>query len=270
MKKTKIFIGILAVLAVIFIISSSSSTTRFNEILKAHGGIETFRQFGTLEYDLKDFPFGPKAPLNDHQLFNLYSRRALVTSNTYKIGFDGEQVWITDPEAIAIPARFYIFTPFYFFGLPFFFGDPGCKHESLGIRTWDGKEHDVVEFSYEEGIGDTPDDNYGAYFDKETHVLKLVHYIVTHPALSGGKSPDELERHAIVYDQWQKVNGLLVPKKVNFHGWEDDKLVGEPSLSWSYENVTFKKEQPAREMFTKPEGAVVDESHKMVMPKNNE
>ena len=56
----------------------------------------------------------------------------------------------------------------------------------------------MVEFSYEEEIGDTPDDNYVAYFDRETHVLKLVHYIVTYPAFSGGKSPDGLERHAIV------------------------------------------------------------------------
>ncbi len=269
MKRTKIFhvtSHLLAVL-VFFCIASSNLQAQLDEALKAHGGVEAFRQFGTLQYDLKGFPFGPKAPLNDRQLFDLYSRRALITSETYRIGFDGHQVWINDPDALAIPARFYAFTPFYFFGLPFFFADPGCKHESLGTKTLDGNEYEVVKFFFEAGIGDTPDDNYVAYFDKETHLLKLVHYIVTYPAFSRGKSPEELERHAIVYDEWQEVDGLLVPKEVSSHGWKEGKLVGESSPSWSYENVSFKKEQPAPGLFAKAEGAAVDESHKTMVSK---
>ena len=268
MKTTKSFQVPLHLLAalIFFSISSLKVQAQLDDANKAHGGIETFRQFGTLEYDLKNFP-GPKAALNDHQLFDLYSRRVLVTSNTYKIGFDGEQVWITAPEALGMPARFYAFTPFYFFGLPFFFADPGCKHESLGSKTLDGNEYDAIRFTYEAGIGDTPDDNYVAYFDKETHLLKLVHYIVTYPAFSGGKSPDELGRHAIVYDEWQKVKGLLVPKRITSHGWQEDKLISESPRSFSYENVTFKKEQPAAELFTKPESAVVDKSHKTMVSK---
>jgi len=268
MKRTKIFQVTLHLLTVLifFSISSSNLQAQLHEALKAHGGIETFRQFGTLEYDLKDFP-GPKAALNDHQLFDLYSRRALISSDSYRIGFDGEQVWITDPEALGMPARFYAFSPFYFLGLPFFFADPGCKHEFLGTKTLDDKEYDVVKFFYEAGIGDTADDNYVAYFDKETHLLNLVHYIVTYPAFTGGKSPDELERHAIVYDEWQKLNGLLVPKKVTSHGWQEGKLISESPRSFSYENVSLKKEQPAAGLFAKPEGTVVDESHKTMVSK---
>ena len=191
----------------------------------------------------------------------------LVTSNTYKIGFDGEHVWLTGSEALSMPARFYVFTPFYFFCLQFFFADRGCKHESIGTKTWDGKEYDVIKFSFEEGIGDTPDDNYVAYFDKETHLLQLVHYIVTYPAFTGRKSLEELERHAMVYDEWQKVNGLFVPKKITSHGWAEDRLVSESPHPMSYESVTFKKEQPAAGLFTKPEGAVVDGSHKMMVSK---
>ena len=111
MKTTKIFQVPLHLLAVLIFFSSSSSKVQaqLDDANKAHGGIETFRQFGTLEYDLKGFP-GPKTALDDHQLFDLYSRRVLVTSNTYKIGFDGEQVWITAPEDLGMPARFYAFT----------------------------------------------------------------------------------------------------------------------------------------------------------------
>lgn len=268
MKRTTIFQVTLqlCIVLIFFCIASSDLQAQLDEAIKAHGGGDTFSQFGTLEYDLIGFP-GPKAALSDHQLFDLNSRRTLITSNAYKIGFDGEHVWITDPEALGMPARFYAFTPFYFFGLPFFFADPGCKHESLGTKTLDGKEYDVVKFYYEAGIGDTPDDNYVAYFDKETHLLKLVHYIVTYPALSGGKSPDELERHAIVYDEWQKVKGLLLPKRVTSHGWQAGKLISQSPRSFSYENVTFKKNQPAVGVFTKPGDAVVDKSHKMMVSK---
>ena len=142
--------------------------------------------------------------------------------------------------------------PFIFSVYRFFFADPGCKHESLGTKTLDGKEYAAIRFTYEAGTGDTPDDNYVAYFDKKTHLLKLVHYIVTYPAFTGGKSPEELERHAIVYDEWQKVNGLLVPKQITSHGWQKDRLVSESPVSMSYENVTFNKENRHRRYSPNP------------------
>lgn len=102
-----------------------------------------------------------------------------------------------------MPARFYISTPFYFFGIPFVFADPGVHAESLGEKVLNGRAYDVVKFTYDENVGDTPEDNYVADFDSTTHRLHVVHYIVTYPAFRGGKSISELERHALVYDEWQ-------------------------------------------------------------------
>lgn len=77
-----------------------------------------------------------------------------------------------------------------------------------------------------------------------------------------GKSIDELERHAAVYEAWQEVNGLTVPKKISFYEWSDDKL-GDTEVGFMrFENVSFKEESPDPAIFQKPEGAEVDNSHK--------
>jgi hypothetical protein len=164
--------------------------------------------------------------------------------------------------ALGLPPRFYSSTPFYFFGLPFLFADPGAKIKSLGTKELNGTEYNVVEITYDPGVGDTPDDNYVAYIDKDTNQLKILNYIVTYPPLMQGKSIDELERHAAVYEAWQEVNGLTVPKKISFYEWSDDKL-GDTEVGFMrFENVSFKEESPDPAIFQKPEGAEVDNSHK--------
>ena len=44
-----------------------------------------------------------------------------------------------------------------------------------------------------------------------------------------GKPIDQLERHAIVFDEWQTVDGLLVPKKAQFYKWTGSDLEGDRS-----------------------------------------
>jgi len=238
------------------------SNAQLEEAYSAHGGLETYKKFNVVEYDLKDLPFSPVGVLNDHQLIDLNSRHVLITSDTYKIGFDGNEAWITpNIEALGIPPRFYSSTPFYFFGLPFLFADPGANLEPLGIKELNGKKYNVVKVTYDNGVGDTSNDNYVAYIDKDTNQLKLVHYIVTYPPLMQGKTIDELERHAAMYDEWQEADGLSVPKKISFYVWSEDSL-GDEALGFiRFENVSFKKESPDPTIFQKPEGAVVDNSH---------
>ena len=239
------------------------SNAQLEETYDAHGGLETFKQFGTLEYD-EEMEIVGIVQLNDHQLIDLQFRKILITSDTYKLGLDGNEAWITpNMAALGLPPRFYSSTPFYFFGLPFLFADPGAKIKSLGTKELNGTEYNVVEITYDPGIGDTPDDNYVAYIDKDTNQLKILTYIVTYPPLMQGKSIDELERHAAVYEAWQEVNGLTVPKKISFYEWSDDKL-GDTEVGFMrFENVSFKEESPDPAIFQKPEGAEVDNSHKV-------
>ncbi len=241
---------------------SNLSHAQLEESYDAHGGLTTFKEFGTLEYD-HEMEITEVVKLKDHQLIDLHSRNVLITGDTYKLGFDGQEAWIApNMAALGLPPRFYSSTPFYFFGVPLLFADPGANIESLGTKELDGKEYNVVKISYNPGIGDTPDDNYVAYLDKETNRLKILHYIVTYPPLMQGKSIEELERHAAVYQQWQEVNGLIVPQKIVFFEWSDDKLGDKIVGSMTFENVSFKKKSPDQASFQKPEGAEIDNSHR--------
>ncbi len=40
--------------------------------------------------------------------------------------------------------------------------------------------------------------------------LKLVEYVVTFPSIRKGKPLEQLEAHAILFEEWQQADGLLV------------------------------------------------------------
>ena len=259
MKKTCAVI----ILTLILVIQLSIlSNAQLNESYEAHGGLETFKSYSTVEYD-QEMAIDGIVSLKDHQVIDLLSRMTLINSDAYILGFNGDEAWIKpNMEALGIPPRFYSSTPFYFFGLPFLFADPGVNVESLGTKELDGKKYNIVKVTFDSNIGDTPDDDYVVYMDQETNEIKIVHYIVTYPPLMQGKSIDELERHAAVYEEWQEVDGLKVPKKISFYQWTDDKLADTSAGYMLFENVSFKKEAPDSTIFEKPEGAQVDNSHK--------
>ncbi|MEM7007877.1 MAG: DUF6503 family protein [Thermodesulfobacteriota bacterium] len=238
------------------------SSAQLDESYEAHGGLETFQKYGGLEYD-QQMVISGVINVSDNQVFDLKSRKALITSDKYTVGFDGNEAWITpNVQALGIPPRFYALTPFYFFGLPFLFADPGVNIESLGTKELNGTQYNVIKVTYDPGIGDTPDDDYVVYLDKDTNQIKLVHYIVTYPPLMQGKSVDELERHAAVYEEWQEVGGLVVPKKLSFYEWSDDQLGDSARGYMTFEDVTFSVQTPDPKIFEMPDGAVVDNSHK--------
>ncbi len=61
---------------------------------------------------------------------------------------------------------------------------------------------------------------------REDHVseghrqLKLVSYVVTFAALRKGKPMDQLEPHALVFEEWQDGGGLRVLKRGSFYNWK--------------------------------------------------
>ncbi|MEO6872386.1 MAG: DUF6503 family protein, partial [Chthoniobacterales bacterium] len=239
---------------------SCLATSAFGGIgatLDAHGGLEKWRGFAGVEYDL--MWKSAKGARHDHELFNLQTRDGLITSDKYTLGRDGGKVWIK-PGLDALggtPPRFYMGTPFYFFGMPFVFADPGSKQKSLGTKSFRGHDYDVLKITFAKGTGDTPDDFYLAYVDPDSEQLKLAIYVVTYPAMRKGKALDQLEKHAIVFDEWQTVDGLLVPKKAQFYKWTGTDLEGKVLGALEYSNVHFLQTSPDESKFRRPEGAVV-------------
>lgn len=223
----------------------------------AHGGLALWRSYRTVEYDM--VWESPRRVLKDQQTFDLKTRNGLIRGENYLLGADGKDVWIRPGlDALGgMPPRFYMWTPFYFFAMPFVFADPGVVLEPLGARRVGGVDYDAVKVSFEPGTGDSPEDYYLAHLDKKSRQLKVVAYIVTYPSLRKGKPLTELEPHALVFDEWQTAHSLSVPRSARFFNWKNDDLEGEPVGTIRFSGVRFSGEPPAADRFIKPEDAVI-------------
>ena len=99
-------------------------------------------------------------------------------------------------------------------------------------------------------MGDAPDDQYILWLEPNTGQLAIINYSVTY----GKGAASSEDYNAIVFNEWQEVDGLIVPKKFTGHIWEDGKL-GKERYGFEFSNVSFTTEQPDPSEFATPEGA---------------
>ncbi len=230
---------------------ASTETTRefpptLAKAFEAHGGIDAWDQMQALEYDIV------KEEGNEHQLIDLKSRKVLLTTADWTIGFNGEEVWVT-PDSAALGrrnARFYHNLVFYFFALPYVAGDPGVNYEDLGPAEVRGQSLDRILLTYNAGVGDAPEDKYILYFDNQG-ILKLINYSVTYYDASRAD-----RFNAIMFDDWTEVNGLLLPKTHIGYRWEGDSLGAERYVR-RFDNLKISPEAPDASLFAMPEGAYI-------------
>ena len=229
--------------------SASSLPSVLQQALAAHGGLNQWHAQQLLEYDVYR-----QGQLVDHQLIALRTRKVLLNNDTYQIGYDGTDYWISpDTTVFESDVRFYHNLQFYFMALPFLFADPGIRYEVLEPRDFQGKPYDVLRITFEPGVGDSSDDEYVVYFDQESHQLTLLLYTVTY--FSGEPAQ---QYNARWYQEWQEISQLLLPMKVGGYEWNDGELGKERYVS-EYRNVTVDTVPPDESMFLAPTNAMVVE-----------
>ena len=217
--------------------------------IQAHGGLDTWQSFLSLEFDLVQ---GEK---REHHIVDLQNRDVLIRGSSYSIGYHNGDAWVLSPtEEYAGSPRFYSSLFFYFFGIPFVLDDPGVHAEVLPSATTAGGEVDRIKVSYDPGIGESPDDFYVANFNAESGLLEYVMYTVTYRS----NAPSD-NFNAQRYVEWQEVDGLLVPKQIDGYQWDEETNdFGDKRGETYFENVVFSKTRPDSAMFEMPEGGVID------------
>ena len=218
-----------------------------DDAVQTHGGLAVWQSFGSLSFDMV------RGDDTQRHTIDLNSRKTRQGNDTFTIGYDGSKVWVApDTSAFSGNPRFYNGLFFYFFAMPFVFNDPGVNTEFLGEREVGGKAYNVVQIGYKEGVGDSPNDTYLAHFDPSTNRLHMLLYTVTFN--SGAPSTNY---NAMVYDEWQEVQGLLVPSRITSHPWEKEKgQLGAARGSMEFTNITFGTSAPESSIFEKPAEAV--------------
>jgi hypothetical protein len=233
------------------IVAEEESPNEYPELLsqtlEAHGGLDQWKEMKTLSFEIK------KGEKVEKQLIDLENRKVLLTHPDYRLGYDGQEVWITDTAAFGKGSpRFYHNLIFYFFAMPYVLADDGIIYEEKASMILKGKTYDALAVSYEAGIGDAPKDEYIILVDPATKMMEGLLYTVTFFSNEKGK-----KFNALMYDNWETVNGLKVPGINRGYVYQGDSLA-EMRYERSYENINLSNVKSDQSIFEIPEGAVID------------
>jgi len=164
--------------------------------------------------------------------------------------YDGQNVYISPDTSSYQRARFDVLTWPYFLTAAYKLSDPGTKIEKQGTRQLNSVDFDAARLTFEENIGDTPDDWYILYKDQSTHLLAGMAYIVTY-----GKDLEKAnsDPHCLTYENFVDFKGIPIATTWNLWTWNEagemDKLLGTASLSY------FESVKMAPNLFSKSENS---------------
>ncbi|MEZ2416031.1 hypothetical protein ACA086_13795 [Muriicola sp. E247] len=217
-----------------------------SKVFEAHGGLALWRKQKHLSYEMPK-----KSGLEKHTI-DLYSRKDVVETADFSMGFDGTDVWLSDPEGkYKGDPVFYHNLMFYFYAMPFVLADDGIEYFETEPIVYDGISYPGIGIRYEAGIGTSPEDEYYLHYEPETHQMAWLGYTVTYRT---GKPSDDV--HWIRYDDWMEVSDILLPKSMTWHKVEEGKI-GEPRNTVPFQNVEISEKAVAEEVFAKPENAEI-------------
>ena len=217
----------------------------------AHGDLERFQQQRSMTYTMNGFPLSEAMARPNRSIVDLQTRRNRIDGDGFTVAFDGARAWSTPgPDAAGLPSRFVTLGSFYFIGMPFVFGDDGVVVTPQGTQTFRGTSYDVMRVSYRTGTGHTSKDDYMIFIEPTSRRLALIHHSVT--------ENEAVERVTWTFDEWQTVNGLLVPARMTFYaGWNPDDP-GE-GASFTIEDVRITDRAPDAMLYQAPDHAATDD-----------
>ncbi|WP_369996353.1 hypothetical protein [Winogradskyella sp.] len=230
-------------------ITTSIYPDTITKVFEAHGGIDQWNKMQTLSFTMEK-PDGKEVTTT-----HLKTRAERIETPTYTLGYDGQNLWVNEKNGKEYKGRpwFYKGLMMYFYTMPFIVGDDGIIYEDTEPLVFDGKMYPGILISYEAGIGVSPDDQYIIYYDDETGQMQWLAYTVTF-----GKGEKSKDFHFIRYNNWQTVNGLVVPKSVDWYKYENNQPT-EKRNTVEFKDIILSEDAPDQSMFSKPETAKVIE-----------
>lgn len=215
------------------------------KVFEAHGGLDTWNEMETLEFSMER-PEGFEITTTD-----LKERYALVEMPKHNIGFDGENVWIKSDKGAKYDGnpKFYYNLMFYFYAMPFVFSDDGINYSNAEPLTVEGKTYQGIKISYNNNVGESPDDEYLIYYDSDTNKMSWLGYTVTF-----GKEEKSKEWHFIKYSEWQEIEGLLLPKVITWYNVENN-MPTTKQKDVEFSHVNLSRDKMNLKMYMMPDGA---------------
>lgn len=210
------------------------------EVLEKHGGIDAWRKAKFLSYKVK----------GEEHTTDLYSRKAVVHGENFSLGYDGKEVWLHQKDSTAFKgnSEFYYNLYFYFYAMPFVLADDGIIYSDTAPIEFEGVSYPGIKISYKANVGVSPDDNYFIFYHPETKQMAWLGYTVTYFS----KKPSDNFK-IIRYNDWENVNGFLLPKSITWYNKNDQGVPTEPAGEPTEFSSALVSQAPlADSFFSKP------------------
>ena len=228
-------------------VTSRTYPENVSKVFNAHGGIDKWNAFEGMYYEIE------KEAANDIYDIALKSRKSLIRMAHHKLGYDGENVWLKNLDTVTYKSnpKFYYNLIFYFYAMPFVFGDDGINFKEAPVLNFEGKTYPGILISYDSGIGESPEDEYILYYNPDTYQMEWLGYTVTYFSKEKGK-----EFHFIKYSAWQEIDGVKLPKTLSWYNYEN----GVPTTKrndMQFVNVKLSDVSPIDDMFKVPDSIMI-------------
>lgn len=226
-------------------VTTSIYPENITKVFEAHGGLDAWKKMNTLTFTMQK-ESGLEVTTTDLQ--HRYSR---IDMPNHILGYDGDDLWLMKKDTTSFKGhpKFYYNLMFYFYAMPFVLADDGINYDSVEPLVFEGNSYPGIKISYENGVGESPDDEYIVYYDANTHQMIWLAYTVTYFSKEKSK-----EFHYIKYSDWQDVNGLTLPKTLTWYNYENNLPITKRNAV-EFTDVLVSKAKTKIEVFQKPEVA---------------
>ncbi len=248
--------------AVLLFTSCTNNTTKTDKLVETSNNkfvvalenahkMDVFKNYAAYSFDIELF-FGGNESLKANITSMGNSGKIKLVRNTGEIVyFDGKDVFLSTSSENYPSARFDIHTWQYFFGVAYKLSDPGVVWDDMGEMPYNSTKIPVQKLSFNDGVGDAPDDWYMVYQNPENNLMEAMAYIVTY---SRSKEDAEKSPSSIVYQDYKEIQGIPVAHTWKFCVW-DEKTGSQLDKEKGYafiKNIVFH--QLSEGLFDMPEG----------------
>lgn len=197
-------------------IEKENFPAELSKVFEKHGGIETWRKAQVLSFNK-----GEEVHTSD-----LHSRKIVVNSPKFSLGFDGKEVWLNETTKGDYKGNpsFYYNLYFYFYAMPFVLADDGITYDKVDDLVFEGTNYPGYKISYASDKGTSPDDNYIVYYNPKTYQMEWLGYTVTFRS----KKPSD-KFNIIRYNKWENVSGIILPKEITWYKKDENGMPTEPA-----------------------------------------
>lgn len=216
MKKIVLLVLVISFFSCKEEVQKQTLPVRLSNVFKKHGGLIHWKKMQTLSFNKG----------KEIHTIDLHSRKTVIHTSAYALGFDGNQVWLDEEveESFQKNPNFYYNLYFYFYAMPFVLADDGIIYEKVDDLMYKNKSYPGYKISYKKDKGTSPDDNYIMYYNSETYQMEWLAYTVTFKTKTSNNN-----YKLIKYDTWENVDGLLLPKKIIWYKKNSNGMPTEPA-----------------------------------------